>query len=588
MIKLMSFRQRIFFIQLVLYLVFMILLFPFFKFLSVELVNNTLLDITSSLIERIETAKDEQEMIDILSHEQATVFYKITLMDANGKFLYDTYFQKAFEGQAFLHHFPPESLNEEDVFYSKFLNKEYAFVSKSFITHGKEYILRTSFPYRLLGEVNKFFQIGFVIFGSILFILFAVVTWLVFYRLTNPIQKIINTIKPYRYGLYEYIPQIELDNTFEKNSDLHLLASILNTLSERVKLQIQNLTEERNEKEAILESLLEGVVAVDQENKVKYINFMGSKMLGIPKRYLLGKKLPDHMRQSQKALLKKCKDLFDDCQKREAVVTDSVFIDNKVKLYIDLIATPISGQSGAIVVMQDKSTHYKVLEIGKDFVANASHELRTPITIIKGFAETLHDLPEISPVMLKEITEKIVRSCERMEKLVRNLLILADIENLPESRFHICDIIPLMDKVEQMLLYLYPDATITFSKSPESLMIEADPDLLELAIANIFHNAAKYSKGPAKISVSIDTVGEELKIVICDQGIGIPEADLEHIFDRFYTVDKAHSRRLGGAGLGLSIVKNIVQKHDGMITVSSKVGVGSCFTIFLPLQRPKK
>ena len=136
-----------------------------------------------------------------------------------------------------------------------------------------------------------------------------------------------------------------------------------------------------------------------------------------------------------------------------------------------------------------------------------------------------------------------------------------------------------------MLLYLYPDATITFHPKWDSLIIKADPDLLELAIVNIFHNAAKYSKGSAKITVNIDTVGEELKIVICDQGIGIPEADLEHIFDRFYTVDKARSRRLGGAGLGLSIVKNIIQKHDGLISVTSKVGVGSCFTIFLPMRR---
>ena len=350
-------------------------------------------------------------------------------------------------------------------------------------------------------------------------------------------------------------------------------------------MQIQNLTEERNEKEAILESLLEGVLAVDHDFRVKYVNFMGSKMLAIPKRYLHGKKLPEHMKQAQKTLLKKCRELLQECQNREAVVTDSVFLEDKVKVYIDLIASPISGRRGAIIVMQDKSSHYKVLEIGKDFVANASHELRTPITIIKGFAETLQDLPQITPEMLKEITEKIVRNCERMEKLVRNLLTLADIENLPESRFQDCDIIVLIEKVEQMLLYLYPNATITFTNKIDSLYLKADSDLLELALANIFHNAAKYSKGPAKITVSVEQIAEEVKIVICDQGIGIPEADLEHIFDRFYTVDKTHSRRLGGAGLGLSIVKNIIQKHDGMISVTSKVGVGTCFTIFLPLRK---
>lgn len=581
----MSFRVKIFVIQLVLFFVFLLLLFPFLKFLSEKLVEDTLLQITESLIERVEKANSEDEMVEIIQNEQAIVFYKITLTDQQGRLLYDTYFNQTSEGRKVLSELHKLPIEEEDVLVAKISHQEFAYVSKDFDFHGKTYILRTSFPYRMIEEVNKFFTIGFIFFGTILFVLFAIITWLVFYRLTQPIQKIINTIKPYRYGLYEYIPQIDLEDSFEKKSDLHLLASILNSLSERVKMQIQNLTEERNEKEAILESLLEGVLAIDHDFRVKYVNFMGSKMLGIPKRYLHGKKLPEQMKQAQKILLKKCRELLQECQNRETVVTDSVFLEDKAKVYIDLIASPISGRRGAIIVMQDKSSHYKVLEIGKDFVANASHELRTPITIIKGFAETLQDLPQITPQMLKEITEKIVRNCERMEKLVRNLLTLADIENLPESRFQDCDIILLIEKVEQMLLYLYPNATISFTNKIDSLVLKADSDLLELALANIFHNAAKYSKGSAKITVSVELIGEEVKIVICDQGIGIPEADLEHIFDRFYTVDKTHSRRLGGAGLGLSIVKNIIQKHDGMISVTSKVGVGTCFTIFLPLRK---
>ncbi|MEK7339515.1 MAG: ATP-binding protein, partial [Verrucomicrobiota bacterium] len=238
--------------------------------------------------------------------------------------------------------------------------------------------------------------------------------------------------------------------------------------------------------------------------------------------------------------------------------------------------------SGAIVVLQDKTSHYKVLEMGKDFVANASHELRTPITIITGFAETLQDLPDLPRDVVIEITEKIVRNCQRMDSLVKNLLTLADLENLPPSRFTECDVVAIVETCRQVVLSLYEKAKIHIEKSEESILVAADPDILELAIINLLDNAAKYSPPPAEILVQIAQLSEEVSITIQDKGIGIPVADLEHIFERFYTVDKAHSRRLGGAGLGLSIVKTIIENHHGVISVKSEMGVGTTFTILLP------
>ena len=226
------------------------------------------------------------------------------------------------------------------------------------------------------------------------------------------------------------------------------------------------------------------------------------------------------------------------------ILTDSISVSEGKKLYLDLIAAPKTRSSGAIIVLQDKSSHYKVLEMGKDFVANASHELRTPITIIRGFAETLQDLPEISKEMLTDITEKIVRNCQRMDNLVKNLLTLADIENLPETRFKQCDVLSMLDNCRHLLLSIYPEAQVEIQKSEDRIMLYADSDLLELAIMNLFDNAAKYSKPPAHIIASIEQTGDEVHLKIRDHGIGIPPADLEHIFERFYTVNKAHSRRL--------------------------------------------
>lgn len=336
---------------------------------------------------------------------------------------------------------------------------------------------------------------------------------------------------------------------------------------------------ERNEKEAILESLAEGVVVVDGQMNICCINSSGSKMIGIPRRQLIGKKFPE---SHELPLLKKCRLLLESCQKKSCALTDSISIGENKKFYLDLIAEPKSN--GAILILQDKSSHYKILEMGKDFVANASHELRTPITIIKGFAETLQDLPELPRDMVIDITEKIVRNCQRMDSLVKNLLTLADLENLPDSRFQECDLVVLAETCREVILSVYENAETIIEKSDESIVIAADADILELAIMNLLDNAAKYSNPPAHISMRIQQHGDEVILCITDQGIGIPPADLEHIFERFYTVDKARSRRLGGAGLGLSIVRTIIEKHQGTISVTSEVGKGTTFSIRLPIQ----
>jgi signal transduction histidine kinase len=272
------------------------------------------------------------------------------------------------------------------------------------------------------------------------------------------------------------------------------------------------------------------------------------------------------------------------------VVIDSIALSSGAqgtgpKLYLDLIAAPKPYRSGAILVIQDKSSQHKVIEMGKDFVANASHELRTPITIIHGFAETLQDLPKISKEMLIDITEKIVRNCQRMETLIKNLLTLSDIDNIPETKFINSDVCDVLENCRHMVLAVHPTATIEIKKEKDEIKAPIDPDLMELAIMNLLDNAVKYSKPPARVTISISSQKNDVKITIADQGIGIPEEDVDKIFERFFTVDKAHSRRLGGAGLGLSIVKTIITKHEGTIQVQSIVGKGSTFTILLPRHR---
>lgn len=444
----------------------------------------------------------------------------------------------------------------------------------------KKSLVRHLILFIALGLFSQYCDVQLLGYVPLSLLLFAAFSWLNFYASSAPLKKIMRAIKNRQGNLGDPLSKIEPSSA----EDFHLLASTLNALSENLRLQIKMNAEERSEKEAILESIGEGVIAVDAQMQVRTINTAGAKMLGASRRACVGKPFPHTERIAFSALLEKCSSLLTACQFKGCVLTDTISLTEGKRTYLDLIAAPKAEHNGAIIVLQDKSSHHRVLEMGKDFVANASHELRTPITIIKGFAETMLDLPELPLEMITDMTEKIVRNCQRMDTLVKNLLTLADLDNLPESRFQGCDLITLAETCRQVVLSVYENASIRIDRTNEPITVHADPDILELAIINLLDNAAKYSVGPAQICLKIEQQAEEVKIVVSDRGIGIPPADLEHIFERFYTVDKARSRRLGGAGLGLSIVRTIIEKHYGSISVSSILGAGTTFTILLPLE----
>jgi len=277
-----------------------------------------------------------------------------------------------------------------------------------------------------------------------------------------------------------------------------------------------------------------------------------------------------------------------ECLEEEALKSASFHIGEGAHAkFLDLIAVPIKGKHGVILVIQDRTTEYKMMQMRKDFVANASHELRTPITIIMGFAETLNETQGLPEEQVEKITGKIVRNAERMNSIIQDLLILSDIENLPVSRLDEVDIYDLALHCRETLLSVFTDAKVDVRKEMEGdAIMVADRYLMELCINNLMNNAAKYSEGPAEIALTIKRDNDHLILKVADKGIGIPEADLEYLFQRFYTVDKAHSRMKGGSGLGLSIVSTIVEKHFGEIKAESEgSGKGATFTLRLPMSR---
>ncbi|MEI8300394.1 MAG: ATP-binding protein [Chlamydiota bacterium] len=334
---------------------------------------------------------------------------------------------------------------------------------------------------------------------------------------------------------------------------------------------------------SLLHFLEEGVCVVDEAYKGLECNSAFCRILSCKKEDFLNNFFFSIKSEGKEEVFDRCNSLLQGIQEGCSELRETLFYPGETaSCCIELRAIRLNNQT-RVLILKDTYQEYETLKIGKEFIANASHELRTPITIIKGFVETLKDLPEVSDAMLEDIFDKILRSCKRMDDIVKNLLILTDLDHLLKAKTEEFDLLDLLDYCQNSLLEQYPGVQIRVTHSLSGCVIQADPALLELAIMNLLHNAVKYSKAPATIELEVE-VSSQVIIKVIDYGYGIAKENISYIFDRFYSVNKTLSRKLGGAGLGLSIVKTIIEKHQGKIVVESNPLGGTIFMIFLPKQ----
>jgi len=575
-----TFRFKIFASYLVLLLIFLSFMFPFVTNSVQRLVIESMNDRANELIETLKDAPDNKSLAQTVKDQAYLVFFHVALIDDEMQVIYDSHTKRHLNAHVIQSQKVPRDVSDAlrsemgiSEHFSPLLGQKLVYVAKSFYFHEKKYIIRLAFPYEYIHELKKKFEIGLIVFSSLILILFSAMTGLVLFHFLAPVRQIIRAIKPYQEGKASIVPEIHIRAYL--HDEFSDLAKTLNSLTARIRNQIDTLTTERNEKEAILESLAEGVLAVDADKIISYANAMALRFLCL-EHVVIGGKLPPNIHV-------KCKELITRTLEENQVLNDEITIESDGKtLHLNIVASPRKQSGGAILVLQDKSIHYKILEMRKEFIANASHELKTPITIIRGFAETLHDNPDLPKETVQDITARIVRNSQRMTKIIKNLLTLADIENLSQATLQTCNLVELAKQCIHHLKTIHPHIHITIEQDGKSHLVEADPELLEVALMNLLDNAAKYSKKDPEIIVKLEETPLNVQLSVRDHGIGIPESDLEHIFERFYTVNRAESKKRGGSGLGLSIVDTIVKKHSGTVLAESTVGVGSAFTIELP------
>jgi len=373
------------------------------------------------------------------------------------------------------------------------------------------------------------------------------------------------------------------------SAELTSLADAIVSLREQLVERGLTIGRQDTRQEAVLGSMIEGVLAIDARQRVVGMNGAAAELLGVDSHQAVRRPLqevirnPDLRRFALRAI---------DC--REPVEDDLVLRGSRDRI-IRLRGTALrdmSGEGGAVIVLNDVTDVKRLENVRRDFVANVSHELKTPIASIKGFVETLLDGAAEDPTDRRRFLDIVARQADRLASIIEDLLALSRIEQSEEAGNLPRDPVAIADLLAAVAADCQPraaDRSIRLELScPESLVVAVNAPLLEQAVINLVDNAIKYSDPGRTVRLSADEEpagpegGAAVTIVVRDEGCGIDAEHLPRLFERFYRVDKARSRKLGGTGLGLSIVKHIVQAHDGTVAVHSEPGVGSTFTIRLP------
>lgn len=396
--------------------------------------------------------------------------------------------------------------------------------------------------------------------------------------LTESVIQLKDTVDRWASG--DLLARVYLD----QDDPLDSLAHGMNRVAEVLMERTRDLEQDKKQLEAILTSMANGIMILNHGLTITLVNRAALSMFRIQEPSVTGRHLLEVLRDVK----------IDDAVHRVTREGGSETVywsppDNEsvvVEVTIGAIPEPLGGL-GAVMVSRDVSLQSQLDRMRQDFVANVSHELQTPLTIIRGFTETLLE-EDIDDESRQRFTRLIHEEASRMSRLVDDLLTLSRMEHhsLPFVVEGV-DLTVLMDSViARMVPRAEAQGLLLVNRMPASLpLVSGDPDRLQEVFLNLVQNAVQYtpSGGTVTISAEEDVHQDRVGVSVEDTGIGIPAADLPRIFERFYRVDKARSRASGGTGLGLAIVKHIIELHHGRIDVSSVVGQGTRFQVWLPI-----
>lgn len=426
-----------------------------------------------------------------------------------------------------------------------------------------------------------YLQLGIGCAGIV--ILVAVVSLFVARGISRPIELIKRGAE--RFAAGELENRLPIPNTEEIGG----LAEVMNTMASQLHERIRTMTSQRSEQQAILASMIEGVLAIDGDERLININETAGRLFSVEPAAVLGRSIHEVIRNSQ--LLHLVRRIREErSQAEEQIVLQK---DNRSELFLQATGSVLrddQGNSiGALIVLNDVTRIRNLENVRREFVANVSHELRTPLTSVKGYVETLLDGGIESPHDRERFLLVISRQVDRLTAIIEDLLSLSRIEMQTER----AEIQLLSESLVEPIRRSIESCRPTALEKQIELSWECDPQLvgminsslLEQALVNLIDNAIKYGREKMQVRVGAQLHDGRIHLSVQDAGPGIAEEHLARIFERFYRIDKGRGREKGGTGLGLAIVKHIALAHGGTVEVESQVGFGSRFTIILPGQQ---
>jgi two-component system phosphate regulon sensor histidine kinase PhoR len=435
--------------------------------------------------------------------------------------------------------------------------------------------LRLSLPlasvHHMLMGIRKIVALSLLLTLALAFVLGSLLTR----GIIQPLNKIINVSRKFSQGDFKHRV---LHNS---NDEIGELASTLNKMAQDIEDKIREVELRNQHLHTVFQNMVEGIIVLDKDGRVVSVNSAIEKIFNISKEETEGRFFLEAIRNDD------ISGIINDVLKKGEFISKELYLVYPVHKTFRINASAIfekEGVNGCLLVIHDVTDIRNLEKMRQDFVANVSHELKTPLTSIKGFVETLLegaiDDKENSRQFLKIIHEH----ANRLDSLVNDLLDLSYLES-KEIRLE-KEEINIRGLVEQILSgfksQLKKKGVEAHNNLAGDLSIKADKGKIEQVLTNLIDNAVKFNQEHGSLDIYGEQLQDKIKITVEDSGTGIPPKDIPRIFERFYRVDKARSRKLGGTGLGLSIVKHIVELHGGTVSVESTEGLGSKFYFYLP------
>ncbi|CAM2363185.1 HAMP domain-containing histidine kinase [Listeria seeligeri] len=414
-----------------------------------------------------------------------------------------------------------------------------------------------------------------LIFGIALIII-AGISVFIARRITKPVREIIEVSTD--LANHKYDSRIH----GKVSGELQDLSISVNMLAESLETQMFEIKQNEQRLNAIVQNLVSGVMLINADKQVIMTNRTMYQILGETE--ITGKPFYEVIKSFALS------QLIDATFETKTMQQKEIILYFPREMILDASVSPILAEDGeitGIILLLHDITQIRHLEnVRSEFVTNVSHELKTPVTALKGFAETLLDGAMYDEALLKKFLTIIKEESDRLHRLIMDILALSRIEQNPVTEnVGTVDVDDVIDQSVRTIFELATEKNIQVSapeKTVPPVIIETNRDQLQQILINLLSNAINYTPVDGKVEVKLMERESEVIIEVTDNGIGIPTKDIDRVFERFYRVDKARSRHSGGTGLGLSIVKHLVENCGGRIEVESQEEVGSTFRVTLP------